>query len=246
MKIYTAFYQLLPLVSLSHGYDFASAQDLNLCGHLYNGGSGFGTVRVITYNARCYNDGKFIKLRCLITRPVARGEIPGTWECLEHQTCIPHERGPEVHHQDAGCITLFSPMGEKGDADVDNHACSAGMTIGNDPIWILSSISADQPNNQPGIVGCTITQSGTHRNIYSKNPCPKQSSLIRLAAHTTYQACITTALAFAKKSVAFTWHVSGPGMTRRGLDDGKPFSEMFTIVNGTANAKDAVQIVIGD
>ncbi|RDI86038.1 hypothetical protein Vi05172_g4175 [Venturia inaequalis] len=81
--------------------------------------------------------------------------------------------------------------------------------------------------------------------IYSRDPCPQQSTFLKLAARTTYQACITTAVALAKTSVGFTWHIRSPGRTaRRGLEQlGKPLSEMFTIVgNNTAN--DALRVVI--
>ncbi|KAE9982609.1 hypothetical protein EG328_010740 [Venturia inaequalis] len=145
---------------------------------------------------------------------------------------------------DAGCIHPVSPSGVKGAADTDNYACSSGIRIGNDPLLIMSSISTDNPTYESSLTSCTIVKSGTQETIYKHSPCPKSSTFLKLAARTTYQACVHTAVAVAKISVGFTWHVNSPGKTRRSLDDGKPLSEMFTIV-GNSTADNAFRIVIG-
>ncbi|KAE9961634.1 hypothetical protein EG328_002178 [Venturia inaequalis] len=245
MKDYTAFFLLSPLVSLSaHGLEFASARNINLCGQLFDGGYGTGRVHMITYSAHCADDNH-LTVTCHFVLPHPVGGRQGTWTCDKDTECTAHEVGAG-QQPDAGCIKLVSPSGVKGDADPDNHACTAGVAVGNDPLYILSTIATIDENYMNSVNLCTVTQSGTHKDLFSKSPCPRQSTLLRLAAKTTYQACIYTALAVAKRNVAFKWYIKSPGKTRRGLDNGKPFSEMFTIVNSTADANDAFEIVVGN
>ncbi|KAE9961743.1 hypothetical protein EG328_001812 [Venturia inaequalis] len=253
VKVYiTTFLLILPF---AYGFEFASAKGINLCARKFDGGSGFGRVSFTTESAACRGEKK-MHLWCQYTHPTnrIRGEI---YDCEGDESCVPHEYQPgHLGDADAGCIVLRSPSGVKGSGDTDNHACSSGINIGNDDIYILSSISPDDSFRYlDGITTCIISKSGSNRitdRIYSKSPCPKTSTLLKLAKKTTYQACVFTALSLAKKSVGFTWHISSPGKlnNRRGLEhqvehQGKSLSEMFTIVsNNTTN--DAVQIVIGD
>ncbi|KAE9990711.1 hypothetical protein EG327_001058 [Venturia inaequalis] len=187
-----------------------------------------------------------MNLECNYTLPTNGGRRSGDWLCVGGAECTKaSDKGPGRH--DAGCIKVGKPSGVKGAADTDNHACSSGLAVGSEDLTLLSSISTDQPNLKGAITRCTITRSGTHINIYDKTPCPQQSTLIHLAAKTTYQACIFTALAVAKTSVGFSWHLHSPGKTKRTpLGPEKLLSEMFTIENGTANANDVFQIVVGN
>lgn len=214
-----------------------------------NVGYGFGRVEVVTVSANCADRTK-MWLNCRYVRPFdpTGNWVPRNWICLGGERCLPHERRGLYAKPDAGCIVLSSPSGTKGDGDLDNHACSSGIKINNDPIYVLSSISTDNSKFGSSIISCEIVKSGTKERIYQRKPCPQTSVLLKLAAKTTYQACVDTAVAFAKVSVGFTWHLDSPGMTRRGLHGGKPLSEMFTIVgnNITADADDGFRIVIGN
>ncbi|KAE9976004.1 hypothetical protein EG327_008278 [Venturia inaequalis] len=132
----------------------------------------------------------------------------------------------------------------KGAADTDNYACSSGIKVGNDPLYLLSSISTDKPALENSLTSCSIVRSGTQDAIYRHMPCPRTSVIIKLAARTTYQACVHTAIAVAAMSVGFTWHLDSPGKTRRDLGE-KPLSELFTVV-GNSTASDGFRIVIGN
>ncbi|RDI84630.1 hypothetical protein Vi05172_g5361 [Venturia inaequalis] len=251
MKISIAtFFLILPF---AYGFEFASAKDINLCGRLFNIGSGFGRVEFSTHSASCIGE-KRMWFACMYTRPHNTGEfIPHERDCEGDESCVPHDESI-APLADAGCIVLHSPSGVKGSGDTDNHACSSGIRIGNDDIFVLSSISPDSIEYGYGIKTCIISRSGSNAikdRVFSGSPCPKTSRILKLAKRTTYQACITTAVALAKTSVGFHWNIRGPGKAfhpnpRRGLEQaGKPLSEMFTIVgNNTAN--DALRIVIGD
>ncbi|KAE9978026.1 hypothetical protein BLS_008941 [Venturia inaequalis] len=249
MKIYiiAAFFLILPF---AHGFEFASAKTINLCRRIRNEGYGWGRLTIRTTSASCI-DNKNLHVLCHFTHPASYFSTE-QYECEgDDESCIPHSEGTSPQ-PDAGCLVLHSPSGVKGSGDSDNHACSSGIKIGNDDIYILSTISADNPLYASGLRTCIIGKSGTSAptdRIYSSNPCSKTSTLLKLAARTTYQACVTTAVALAKTSVGFTWHIRAPGKTvRRGLElgqQGKPLSEMFTIVgNNTAN--DGLRIVIED
>ncbi|KAE9970686.1 hypothetical protein EG328_006111 [Venturia inaequalis] len=244
MKIYiAAFFLNLPL--FAHGLEFASAKDINLCNRIHGGGSGFGRVELQTITASCLSEKK-MNVLCRFISPTNYFRVE-EYTCEGEASCVPHKTVVDAA-RDAGCIVLHSPSGVKGSGDSDNHACSSGIKIGDNDIYILSSISADNPMYQLGLRTCLIAKSGTSRatdQIYSRNPCPQASTLLKLAARTTYQACITTAVALAKTSVGFTWHIRAPGKTiRRGLE-GKSLSEMVTIV-GDTTANDALRIVIED
>ncbi|KAE9978988.1 hypothetical protein EG328_001117 [Venturia inaequalis] len=250
MKISIAtFFLILPF---AYGFEFASARDINLCARLINKGWGWGREEYSTGNARCL-DARTMRLNCDYTLPATRvGQSKyHNHNCDDKESCVPHLRtfSPTP---DAGCLVLFSPSGVKGEGDMDNHACSSGVQIGKDDIYILSSISPDGGLYLDGIRACIIGKSGSKApkdTIFQGSPCPKTSKILKLAAHTTYQACIDTVVALANKKVGFHWNIRSPGNTfhyRRGLQQqGKPLSEMFTIVgNNTAN--DALRIVIGD
>ncbi|KAE9992083.1 hypothetical protein EG327_010184 [Venturia inaequalis] len=257
MKVFSAFYLILPFAHLPfvHGQgradlEFVSAKALNACGELFNGGEGFGRVEMRTVTAVCTSQ-TFMALECNYTLPVHGGHRPGVWLCLKGKECTPHDDRPlddrtSRRINDAGRLKIRSPSGVKGAADIDNHACSSGLSIGTSSLTLSSSISTDQPNLMGSLTRCTITKSGTSNYIYNKSPCPQQSTIITLAAKTTYQACIYTALAVARQSVGFTWHLHSPVKTKRTLGPEKPLSEMFTIENGTPNANDAFQIVVGN
>ncbi|KAE9963511.1 hypothetical protein EG328_011329 [Venturia inaequalis] len=250
MKLSIATFALLYL-PFAYGFEFASAIGINLCGRLFDGGYGWGRVMYNTRSAMCL-DQKQMDLICVYRnrpRPNWRNEERN---CEGDESCVPHEY-PGRPVPDAGCVVLHSPSGVKGSGDMDNHACSSGLTIGNDDIYILSAVSSDKMIYDWGIRTCIIAKSGSSLpadTIYSKSPCPHTSTILKLAKKTTYQACVTTAVALAKTSVGFTWHIRSPAKTtRRGVgQQGKPdLSEMFTIVSNSNNtANDAVRIVIGD
>ncbi|RDI87074.1 hypothetical protein Vi05172_g2905 [Venturia inaequalis] len=246
MKVFNAFSLILPLVSLStcKVYEFTSAKTFNICGKVYNGGWGWGRVEMGTISAQCL-DQKQMSMRCWHHLPRSGGEAPGEYTCSgRKQSCLPAFPAGK-NFPDAACITLFDPMGTKGAGDLDNYACSSGVNVGNAPIWVLSSISTDKPIYVDSTTECSVVRSGTQNSIYKSSHCDKTSTVLKLAAKTTYQACIRTAAALAKTSVSFTWHLSGPGKLTRGLQQhGNPISEMFTIDNSTSNG--AIQIVIGD
>ncbi|KAE9971794.1 hypothetical protein EG328_005372 [Venturia inaequalis] len=246
MKVYIAAFSLI--LPFAHGIEFPSAIAYNVC-KKYDAGWGWGRVSYKTRSARCLSEKK-MHLLCLETHPT-QDDRAGDHFCEGDTTCIPHNyvlgQSP-----DAGCIRLWSPSGVKGDGDLDNYSCSSGITIGNDDIWVLSSVTPDSILYKDGIRTCIVSKSGSSSpvdRVYSQSPCPQTSTVLKLSKHTTYQACIFTLLKLAKKSVGFTWHLRGPGKlprNRRGLGlQGQPLSELFTIVsNNTAN--DAVKIVIGD
>lgn len=239
MKVFSAFCLFLPF---AYGVilEFTSAIQVNCCGDLLNGGEGFGRVELITLSARCNNKME-MRLGCNYTLPENGGYRTGYWLCVNGKECVTSSiKNPA----DAGCVKKKKPSGVKGAADTDNHACSSGIAVGDKPLWYLSSIAETSGQNTGAIKECTITKSGTHNNIYDKAPCPRESTIIKLDARTTYQACIFTTLAFAKRSVDFTWHLSSPGKIVRSLGPQQPVSEMFTILNNTANANDGFQIVV--
>ncbi|RDI82559.1 RNA polymerase II subunit A C-terminal domain phosphatase [Venturia inaequalis] len=252
MKVYLALSLLLPS---THGYIFASAVYENICGRVLSGGWGPGRVEYRTVSAMCWDD-TIIDLLCKRTMP---NPIPGHydaahWVCVEGLSCSPHDPQYMIW-PDAGCIRLQSPSGVKGNGDYDNYACSAGILIGNDPIYVLSSISTYNIAYSKKLMGCSIVKSGTKDAIYEKHPCPQTSTFLKLAAKTTYQACVTTAVALAYKTVEFKWNLKPPGKLRPGKvhprdlgQPSKPFSEMFRIVGGGINgtANHPVQIVIGN
>ncbi|KAE9975848.1 hypothetical protein EG328_002958 [Venturia inaequalis] len=252
------------ILPFAYGDEFASAKDINLCGRELNGGSGWGRTEFSTRNAKCIGEAT-MNLVCLYTHPSwSVGDVrQHEYDCKGKESCVPHSQKLSPI-PDAGCLVLHSPSGVKGSGDMDNHACSSGIKIGNDDIYVLSSISPDSLAWDNGIRACIVSKNGRDTpadTIFKGSPCPKTSRILKLAAHTTYQACITTAVALAKTSVGFHWNIRSPGKTyipprRRGLQQqgkpplglqqqGKPLSEMFTIVgNNTAN--DALRIVIGD
>ncbi|KAE9994007.1 hypothetical protein EG327_001740 [Venturia inaequalis] len=253
MKVSIATFFLLSPLPFAHGYEFASAVDVNVCGRELDGGYGWGRVEFITSSAACLSETK-MHLLCLDRWDHTRYR-EDLHDCKGKESCVPHAQFVSPT-PDAGCLVLHSPGGTKGSGDMDNHACSSGISIGNDDIFILSAVSADQLKYDTGIRTCIISRHGSTAPadvIYSKSPCPHKSTLLKLAKHTTYQACVTTAVALAKVSVGFTWHIRSPGRTvRRGPEQpgglgqqAKPLSEMFTIVSNTT-ANEAIRIVIGD
>ncbi|KAE9967402.1 hypothetical protein EG328_004341 [Venturia inaequalis] len=140
---------------------------------------------------------------------------------------------------------MFSPTGVK--VAGQNRACSSGGTNTlKDPIYVFSSITANSPKYDRYILSCTIIKSGTTDIIVARKPCPKTGTLIRIAGGATYQACIETAASVAPNTIAFTWHLGSPAKKRRGLDSGKPLSEIFTIIGNNSTADNPFQIVIGD
>ncbi|KAE9963350.1 hypothetical protein EG328_011493 [Venturia inaequalis] len=240
-----AFFLILPF---AHG-EFWSARELNLCNQLYSVGFGWGRTQYKTQSAMCNNE-KVMLINCRYTRPTNdfRTELH---ECPDEESCVPHHYLLHGASSDAGCLVLPKSSGVKGDGDLDNHACSSGIRLGDHDLYVLSSVTPDSMLYKDGIRTCIIGKSGSNSpadRIYQKSPCPQTSTILKLAAHTTYQACIYTAVGLAKKSVGFHWNIRSPGkmVLPRGLEQqGKPFSEMFTILNNNT-ANDAVRIVIGD
>lgn len=106
-----------------------------------------------------------------------RGRIrdPG-WLCVGRESCLPHDAG-EDDLPNAGCLELFSPSGLKGNGDYDDHTYSSGIKIGYDTIYILSSISTDNPIYANSLRGCSIIKSGTLTTSYDRYPCPQNSVL---------------------------------------------------------------------
>ncbi|KAE9967325.1 hypothetical protein BLS_006443 [Venturia inaequalis] len=248
MKVFGALSLLLPLVSASTPtpHTFTSGRKSNICGHKYNGGYGYGRVEMSTMSAKCRGT-KDMDLRCWFDLPVSGGEKPGDFTCEGNSYCIPLRVAPHAL-PDAGCVILPQPGGVKGSADPDNHACSAGIKIGDDPLWVLSSITADQQLFYDSIRDCAIIQSGTMKTLVNEMPCERTSKILTLQARTTYQACIGTFNKFSNKSVGFTWHLSSPGKVVGRAAGGKKLSEMFEIVNisPSSSLKSAVKIVVAE
>lgn len=248
MKVYGAFCLILPF---AHGVEFASAKVYNPCALKLNGGYGYGRVEAITLSASCISRTS-MDLWCNLTHPHNQRADDVIWNCEGSELCL--RNGPKhIRPPDAGCINMFSPAGIKGAADQDNHACTSGMRVGDRPLYLLSSITPDDPILVTSFARCSVVQSGTQNMIYNRHPCPKTSSVIKLAAKTTYQACIDTAVSLAKKSVGFHWRLDTPGSLGRhvlegdGLEDSnqKPLWEMVTLV-GNSTANDFFKIMIGD
>ncbi|KAE9968545.1 hypothetical protein EG328_007508 [Venturia inaequalis] len=200
MRVHSAFALLAPLVSLStHAFPFPSAKEANLCGARFNIGSGFGRVEMVTRSAACHDHTTLI-LRCEYRLPVRQGYRDAFYECDRNNYCFPVAVGTvgtpkTLEDSDAGCSVENHPAGVKGNAKTNNHACSAGLMIGPKPIVVLSSITADNPAYASSLTDCSVRKSGTTEMIYESSPCEKLSHRLTLAAHTTYQACIYTAVA---------------------------------------------------
>ncbi|QDS76695.1 hypothetical protein FKW77_000639 [Venturia effusa] len=236
MKVSSAWALLLGLVSLpTHSYEFTSARDFNLCNALYAGGYGYGRVTFTTLSASCINTKK-MTLRCYFLIGPWRPRPNSEYTCVGDQWCIPPN--PSQFFPDAGCITILQPKGLKRGGDSDNYACSSGLNIGDNPLYLLSSISTDNPiySDANTMTECTVIRSGTTQHLYIDSPCTKQSTLIELAARTSYQACIQLADTLRDVAVSFTWHLSAPGKLARDLEGKRLSAEMFSIDNSTSSS----------
>ncbi|KAE9961495.1 hypothetical protein EG327_003980 [Venturia inaequalis] len=238
MKVHHAFTLLVPLVSLSaRAIPFASAKTINLCAEMFDGGYGGGRVHMTTLQAACTGPQSLV-VDCHYVLPTPEGSVLGYKNCELDERCVPVDTKPN-EFPDAGCQKELKPSGVKGNRDNDGFACSAGVEVGSQPVVVMSWITADNPKFQDYLTRCTITKSGQINNIYVSSPCAKKSVLLHLAAHTTYQACISTAIAVARVSVGFHWHIDSPGKTKKIIhtrdEHEKPLREMFTIDNSTAS-----------
>ncbi|KAE9972676.1 hypothetical protein EG328_004876 [Venturia inaequalis] len=243
MKISTAITLLTPILPLpAQTLDFMSAKKDNICAQLMNGGYGPGRVSMTTLSGSCTESHR-LKIRCKFIHPDNGQERVKYWPCAPDQYCLPISTGA---NPDAGCIKLLSPSGVKTSGDADNHACSSGLRVGRDTIYVQSSIAADKALDGDAVRECSVINSSTQKAIYNQTPCDKASATLRLDAGVTYQACISTTSAFARKTVPFTWHLSSPGRLARDLSSrGKLLSEMVTIL-GDSTADDTFRIVIGE
>ncbi|TID26400.1 hypothetical protein E2P81_ATG00877 [Venturia nashicola] len=236
MKISSIISLILPLVgvSLATGdFTFLSAMDFNICGKLGNINYGWGIVRMYTLAAVCLNDHT-MAINCGYIVPNVPTLRPGFYHCGGEHLCL--NVGGEDDLADAGCVFLGKPAGVKGDGDTDNYACSAGINVGAKPIWVTSAIYADNEKYQSGVDYCTVIK--TSDKTHLTKGCEKKSKILKLAAHTAYQACIHTISALATANVAFHWHLGSTGkyparrLHGRSLDggqhspgDGQHFSE---------------------
>ncbi|TLD21641.1 Calcium-binding protein [Venturia nashicola] len=247
MIAYSALPLLLTLASLStrsfaKRHTFPSAKLYNICGKLNDGGSGFGRVIFRTISAYCVDDQR-MAMKCRWSNHANPLDLPAIYDCQKPDQCVNVAKALGTENPDAGCQNPPQLSGVKGAADIDNHACSSGINTGDASIVLLSSITPDDPAVK--LDGCSIIQSGTQNKLFSHSPCEKSSTIITLKAKTTYQACIDTAATLAGISIGFHWHLHSTGKLRgRGLDDGRPLSEMLTIDESTSNP--AFPIVIHD
>ncbi|KAE9973817.1 hypothetical protein EG328_004222 [Venturia inaequalis] len=243
MKSCLAFSLILPFAyGQLHGpSSFLSAKEANPCAYLFDGGEGFGRVRMKTNTARCAN--KFImNMECQYLNPWNGGTRLATYICPLDEECVNIDVTPPVL-PDAGCLKLFSPQGTKGEGKESGYACSAGVTFPY-PIHLVSVITPNNHQYDSSIASCSVVKSGTRNYIYRSSPCSKATSTIALLAKQTYQACIQVTAALRRTSVAFTWHLDSPGKTIRGLGNGTSLSEMVT-VHGNSTDNDLFRIVIG-
>lgn len=204
---------------------------------------------MITTAADCTGETE-MRLDCHYLLPSNGGFRGSTYTCKHPETCVDDPNVP-MSQPDAGCLEIGSPSGVKGAGKVNGHACSSGLIVGGHAVFLMMSISADGHQFDNALKSCEVVRSGTSNSIYRSSPCSKTSTLIKLAAKTTYQACIDVTNSFLRTSVPFTWHLHGPGKIRgRGLDElgnERPLSEMLTVLEGgNSTANDAIRIVIGD
>lgn len=240
MKICLALSTILPF---AHSFfSFKSAKQANPCGFLYDGGEGFGRIHMVTYSAKCRTKSS-MSLECDYVIPSNGGSRTSAWICPSSEPdCADHNIAPP-QVPDAGCFKFFTPQGVKGEAKVNGHACSAGVSF-QFPIYVASSISANNHQFDNGLRSCQVVKSGTANSIYTSSPCSKTTTTLKLAAKQTYQACIDVTASLLKTSVAFSWHLDSTGIRSRELD-GKSLAEMITVHgNSTAN-NNAFRIVVG-
>ncbi|TLD22558.1 hypothetical protein E2P81_ATG07751 [Venturia nashicola] len=242
MLTHNALSLLLTLVSLSTSVNaslksFNSAVGVNVCGKIRNRGIGAQRTEFITVSAMCTTT-EHMRLRCRYVSPFYGPEVNVDFYCYGQTRCIAtNNSGKDLaQNPDAGCNKIRKPSGVKGEGDSDNYACSSGLNVGDQDIYLLSSISADNSLNQANaLLSCALQRSGDgNYKLFVHKPCEKASSVIKLLAKKTYQACISTTEAFRGQKVGFHWNVDSAGslpytLHMRDVVDKRPLSEMFTI-----------------
>ncbi|QDS72327.1 hypothetical protein FKW77_007782 [Venturia effusa] len=251
MDLFSTLALLSAIFSLTthvYGHTFASATEYNICGKLYDVGYGPGRVAFSTREAKC-KDEVTMNMDCrYISRLGQSTKKDGEYTCEGEDKCFPSRwdfLGEIVN--DAGCLNPPKALGgTKGQAATANHACSAGLNVGDEQIYIQSSITVDNPKYEDLLQSCKIIQDNPapkpDRIIVNYPTCDDRSHILLLKPKTTYQACIDLAVRAAVFSVGFTWHISSPGNILSRRDSTKPLSEMFTINNSTSD--NAVKIVV--